>query len=432
MIFTAYRQRGPTQEQRDALALMQKDYRPTRGVNAFPLLWFMRYDVPEEQLAARMAADVEAVRYKLAAGEIVGNHEPDAPPLAEPPIDATALCEIRAPGCLAKVVTHPEGVRTILASHPALMARAQAFDHTDFYWNEFLPRVVQIAHPGVAQQLWLSAFALQYVDGDHAGALTSTCRNLGAWRRMQQGTNSLIGAMIAASHGDGAIHLLADMLAGLRAGEAVPAECVSAAQPIAAADVDRCAQMAGEFRAQTSILRDVAAQSAQRPWWERAINWLSFEERQTKAWIAENFASYCGEAAVAHMLADQSSRSAPSRPLMHRPECVSSLIGCILSDIAAPAYADYDQRTLDFAAHLRLAATLLWLHDNPGGTLSERFERRPASLRSARHASGVDVTRGLLYVDNFHAQREARFELPVSSVSADGTLAAQRLAQPHP
>lgn len=127
-VFAAYRLRGPTVAQREALSLMQKDYRPQHGINAFPLLWFMRYDVPEDQLQVRMAAEVDAERKRLEAGGLVGGYAPDAPLLPEPEIDMTALCENSAPGCLAMIAAHADTVRAIVAAHPVLLARARAFD----------------------------------------------------------------------------------------------------------------------------------------------------------------------------------------------------------------------------------------------------------------------------------------------------------------
>lgn len=424
-----YRLRGPSTVQREALALMHKDYRPTHGVNAFPLLWFMRYDVSADELDARMAADVEAVRKRLSAGEIVSSQEPGAPLLSEPSIETSVLYEVHAPGCLAKIAVNAQPLLALWASHPVMLARAQAFARTDFYWKQFPADDCSglMTFPGEAQRLWLSAFALQYVDGDHAGALAATCNHLGAWRCRSRGTNALIGALLTISYGDDAIHPYADMLAGLRADEAVPVECAAALRPIDVADLDRCAQMAGEFALSASSLRESIAEHAMQPSWNRAQGWLFFEECQSEVWNAEHFAAYCGEAAITRMLVDQPASSESVRPITRRMECVASLIGCVLADIV-PAYTDYDVPTLDFAAHLRLTATLLWLRDHTEGSLSERFERRPQLLRSARHASGVDNSRGMLYLNNLYTRRETRFELPVALAQVRVNAAAPDFA----
>jgi hypothetical protein len=301
-----------------------------------------------------------------------------------------------------------------VAAHPVLLARARAFDQTDYYWNEFPgnSRGALGASPGPAPRLWLSAFALQYVDGDHAGAMTSVCRELGAWRRMR-GTNSFIGELLAVNMGDGAMRLYAEMLAGLRADESVPADCATALHPIEAADVDRCAQMAGEFAAVRSISTEADGTA-----WGRLQVWLTFDARQSEAWRAEQFAPACADHAVARMLLDQSALKEAQRPVTQRLECVSSWIGCVLADIAAGAYPDYEQRTLDFAAHLRLAATLAWMREAPDDVSpATRFAQRPAFLRSEGHHSGVDVSNNTLFVDNLRAWHEARFTLTMKSAN---------------
>ena len=93
-LFARYRLRGPLNVQREALALLHKNYRPTHIVNAFPLLWFMRYDVPADEFDARMAADVEALRKRLSAAEIVSCQEPGAPLSSEPSIKTSVLFEV--------------------------------------------------------------------------------------------------------------------------------------------------------------------------------------------------------------------------------------------------------------------------------------------------------------------------------------------------
>jgi hypothetical protein len=80
------------------------------------------------------------------------------------------------------------------------------------------------------------------------------------------------------------------------------------------------------------------------------------------------------------------------------PECIANVLGCVL--FIAPDYEQYDARTLDHAAHLRLAATLLWLREQPEGSVAERFARRPDWLRSPNHESSFDAGRGVLHLKN--------------------------------
>jgi hypothetical protein len=413
IVFATYRLRGPSRTQRDALAVMQKDYRPAHGRNAFPLLWFMNYAVPDAELDARMQAEIATVSKRLAAGDMRLSYEPDAPKLAEGTTDLSRLCESRAPGCLAKVMADPESMRSALAAFPTTRARDKLFEQTDFYWNDFPAdfRFAIASYSGpAAQRIWLGAYALQWVDGDHAKALSNVCRNIGTWRRLHRGTNSSTGAMIAMGNADGGLRLFADMLAALPQGEVVPEACELALHPIEVADVDRCAEMASELAISRSAIRLWPTESS---WWDRAQTWVAYEPRQSEAWRAEQDAGYCGVEANRRMLDDRPFTATVTAPVTHRAECVASFAGCVLADIASPVNVEYDARTLDFAAHLRLAATLLWLRDSPADeTLVERFDKRPDTLRSGRRNSGIDLRAGVVFTDNLHAKREARFELP--------------------
>jgi len=93
-----------------------------------------------------------------------------------------------------------------------------------------------------------------------------------------------------------------------------------------------------------------------------------------------------------------------------------------LAEIAAPVYVEYDARTLDFAARLRLTAALLWLRETTRAKpLAQRFAERPDTLRSGTRNSGYDSASGMLFVDNIWAGRGPRFELPVASARAGGS-----------
>lgn len=420
IVFAFFRIRGPSQAQREALAKMQKDYRPKQGMNAFPLLWYLEYDVPEADVAKRFDAEVAWVRERLAADKMPMPYAPQAKALPETAGDRSRLCELRAGGCLAKVTADPEVMRATLATYPVIRGRDKAFDATDYYWDDFPAdtRAITAAVPNVAQRVWLSAYALDYADGHRSAALSDTCANLDAWRRMHRGTNSLIGSMIAIASADGAMRLFADMLAALPAGETVPEACTQALRPIEAADVDRCAEMAGEFAFGESTLRWVGVRAdREESWAERVGNWVTSDIPQWRAWAAERDAQYCEDPPTT-MLADVPHASDDLR-VTQRLECISSVIGCMLADIGAGAYADYDARTLDFAAHLRLAAALLWLRDGDGTKpLTQRFDERPAALRSGTRASAYDASAGTLFVDNRDKRRDARFALPVAAAQA--------------
>jgi hypothetical protein len=413
IVFAAYRIRGPSRAQRDALALMEKDYRPKQGTNGFPLLWYMEYDVPADEIATRFAAEVKSAPVSF---DLKDEKKPAATRLPEAGGDPARLCERSGAGCLAKVEADPAAMRAVLATYPVIRGRAKAFEAADYYWNDFPAYSIAVltGTPVVPQRVWLSAYALQYVEGDHAGALAGTCANLGAWRRMHRRTNSLVSSMGAISLAEGAMRLFADELAALPAGEAVPEACRRALEPIEAADVDRCAEMAGEFEFQRRSHVWQSGYDRATSWSERAGSWVLFYTPQWEAWTAEVDARYCEEPPTG-MLADVPDRPERTAPNTEKLECISSVMACMLSDIAAPAFDQYDARTLDYAAHLRLAATLLWLRERLGaGPIEERFDERPAALRSAQRHSGYDAKSGTLFVDNMHGSPDEPFRLPVA------------------
>ncbi len=424
IVFAAYRIRGPSRAQRDALALMQKDYRPKEGTNAFPLLWYVEYDVPEGEIAARYDAEVNAERAasaaRIASNEPPPSHEPDAKKLTEADADAAALCTRTAEGCLARAREETAAMRAAVARFPTIEARAKAFEAADYLWNDFPPdSPAYITIKSVmAERVWLTAYALHYVDGDRAGALSGTCAQLGAWRRMHRGTNSLLASMTAIASVDGTAQLFADMLAALPAAESVPDACGRALGPIEEADVDRCAEMSGEF----AFVEHSSAWSRAREarlhgsWLGRVERWLLVNALQSRGWVAEQNARYC-EASPNGMLAD-----VPRPPSAFRRttqlECISGVYSCILSQIVEPVFDGYDERTLDYAAHLRLAATLLWLREGKNhGPLATTLERRPAELRTGHRTSGYDAAKGVLFVDNLYRPQNGPFTLAVATQS---------------
>jgi hypothetical protein len=418
VVFAAYRIRGPSFEQRAALDLLQQDRRPDHGRNAFPLLWFMGYDVADEDLDAHMAVDVAEVRKRLAAGDEAIQFVPSASKLPQPSNDDAGPCQTLENDCLHHVTEKAELTRSTLKTYARLLARAQSLEHADFLWIEFPAdyRTPMGMYSVLPQNLWLSSLALQFVDGDHVGALDGVCRNARTWRRLRAATNSLIGDMVLIRYADGAIRLFGEMLAASSSDEAIPPSCMDAFRPIEAADVDRCAELSTERAVSENVMREIS--STRQPYWKRVFSQLIFDPRQTVAWGAEQFTPYCGEAASRRLLADKTiDLNAVPHPL-RRLECITSVTGCILTEIATPAYVGYDKRILDYAAHLRLAATLIWLRESPiasAASLKERFEQRPANLRSAGHVSGIDSEHHVLFVDSLNQVRAQRFELKLSA-----------------
>jgi hypothetical protein len=223
---------------------------------------------------------------------------------------------------------------------------------------------------------------------------------------------------------DSTLLLFADMLADLPAGTIVPDDCAQALQPVVAADVDRCAGAAGEFALMESMYNDAAGTENK----DKDATAAFFDKRQTIAWEAQRLAVACGNEAASRLLADE--------PLLHREaprvvgtfltippganglECIGNFTGCLLYGVTPFDNNYFSTASRDHAAHLRLAAALLWLREHLEGSVADRFARRPAQLRSPNHESGFDEKQGVLYVENLHAyassEKKRRFELPVA------------------
>jgi hypothetical protein len=428
--FTFYRLRGLTTKERAAFVLMHQDYRPKHGINAFPLLFYIGYDVPDDRFDEQMATDIKKLRQSLAADSLSSIQfiNIDVPPLSTlSQEEITVLCSANGKGCLTQVSAHPDEVRTALTAHSTIIQRSQAFEHTDYYWdlfpadNRIHSSIKEYNNIARAQRLLLNGYALAYVDGNRISALTATCRNIAAWRRMRHGSNSMLNILNTSIFIDGAIRLYADMLKSLPSNEAVPVDCALALQPIITADVDRCAALArlSEISEVTS-LHDRALDS-KKSFAIHLLGNILINHHLNLVWTTQILAASCDANAVKHLLTDEYPHREPVRYFLGIPftkgvACIANIAGCVLLSEETPLLVNFDEDTLDQAAHLRLAATLLWLREHPGGSIEERFEQRPAQLRSPNHHSWYDAKNNMLYVENFNQthRRDKQFGLPIA------------------
>jgi hypothetical protein len=271
--------------------------------------------------------------------------------------------------------------------------------------------------------IWLSAFALKYTQGDYIGGLVSTCRNIAAWRRMVGVTNSPTDSEMAIFWMDGAIRLYADMLANLPANATVPEDCALALQPVSVADVDSCAQSGRQFLREESNFNWLEKLYSKTGGFKYLFISATYDLKQTVIWEAEMLAVSCSDSAIKRLLSDerplrQSVHYFFGIPTIKGLACISNINGCALIAKEMLAHENSDAITLDFAAHLRLAATLLWLREHPEGLIADHYTHRPAELHSLNHNSGFDINRGMIYVENFYQahDRDKQFELPIVAV----------------
>jgi hypothetical protein len=405
---------GPTTEQREALAMLQtaRDA-PREGGNAFALLWLMRYDVPDADIERIAATDVREAETRFATGHSLKDLVPaDRPRLAAPESASPSLCEERTSGCLAHVRANVEGTRTLIAEHSRWIERMRLFERRDHY-NLDLPLTMEtpLPDPGPSQRLRLSALALAWVEGRQEEALIELCGNIGAWRRLRSGTNSLVFSMIAVSFAKGGIDLFAEMLAELPMDAKVPAACATTFAPVTADDVSMCTEMGGEFAwvAEASTMLDKEgerrAAGVGRELVQGIFTPLVRSSRQFVSWMSTPYAEVCKAPVIERARADIPMFPPPLT--IARLACASAIVDCVLAETGAPHLSGYHARLLDMAARLRLAATLLWLRetrDDPR-PLADRLASRPDHLRSGTRATGIGEDGRSLWIENLDKQK---------------------------
>lgn len=417
-----HRLRGPSEEERSALAIVDVPVEMPQGRNAFAMTWLFAKDVDDADIERLAAIDVEyAKTHKQLNGDEQKFPSAELPGLDEPKSNSPALCSSTPEDCLAVVRKSPESTRALLAAHDQLLQRAASLEDYDFLYNEFPPVLgmpsTHAVYNLLSQRLRISQLALMFEDGSHSDALAGVCSNLSMWRRFGTDNRSMIQTMLAVSRRDAAIELFASMLAELKPGETLPAECSAALVPLAADEVSLCSSMLGEFDYADEVFGSMSATAPvdeQKGWLETNAQPLLFDVSRTRAWRATKTAPFCEPDVAMQLLQDQSFEL----PTLEIDwfDCQANMIGCILVRVASPGYIDYVERLLDSAAHLRLAATLAWLHEtgDSGQSLQQRFDSRPDALRSGSRASGISEDGGEIWVDNRHSKRAVRFSLPLS------------------
>lgn len=437
LLWTASRLSGPTEEQREAVARLQSP--PAPGRDAFAALWLLEYDVPAEAMDAIAADDLRRHAAILHRPPNARTGEYDPPPmfvtsaagrypsLAPSASDSDLMCKLREAGCLAKVSRDPVTYGALVARNRALIDRVDALSRYDLVRIPTAGRVGAPMVPLTNTSRPLVARALEFASGDRTAALADTCRDIATWRRIGSRSDSLVVRLVgAANTTDGSGRLLADMLAALPRGEPLPAGCDAALAPMWPEEASICRAMGGEF--QTTVqtidalsLRDPQPESVTLA--ERANAWLLLDPARSKGQIAERLAQSCspqGRARIAADLPPLRPSAAQARALL-RFECAANAIGCILSDIAAPAYAEYGARAQDQAARIQLLGTLAWLRAQPddGRTLAQKLASRPASLVSPTRPVEVTADGSAIGIRQFYTGHGATWQVPLPAFLRD-------------
>lgn len=414
---------GPSDEQEAALALLESPGRAP-GENAFAALWLLAYDMPESAQAALVAEDarrferkplpdpgngpVEFASWKSGAEERFKDLAPSAQ-------DWEKFCRARQSGCTARVKADRDGYAALLERHRTLVARASGLRRFGHYRNA-LPVRMDMPIPNFQYAIApLTQHALDFANGDAELALTGACGDLTAWRRIGTNSDSLIARMIGIAYAtDGYAKLIADMLAELPPEHPLPAACVPAFAAPSSEESLLCEAMKGESAYMRSSIE--ALGKAPRPM-GNAMDFffpVLFDADMTQARMATSLAYACNAEARAHAKADTPADFASGRPRLGF-DCVANSVGCMLADIAAPAYETYARRAQDYSARLRLMGALLWLREHSDGesSLDDTLRKLPPSLVSPGHPIEVADGGRSLRIAQFDATRGAYWQVPL-------------------
>ena len=419
-VWGASRLWGVRADERAALAQMRAGWTPP-GRNGFDALWTLDYDVPAARQRAVVDADIRTIGAWPAFGLRSADFRSAAtayPDLKPGAADRGMWCAASKPGCLAMVAADIPAYAGLVARNARLIARADAlagFDHIKLR----LPARADMPFPAFANAYApATRDALLFAQGRRQEALGNVCRGIAGWRRHAAHTDMLIAGMVAdALAADGYGGLFADMLAAMPADAPIPGECRVALAEVRPAELSLCEAMKGEFAFADNGMRNLA-DSPQAPANEVSpfARRFLFDAEATSAMYARNIAAACGSR-FAGMIARDVPLEPPAveRHWRRRFACVANPVGCILADIAAPAYASYSLRRQDFGMKLRLLGTLLWLHENPqpGASLADRLSRRPASLKSPARALEIGEGGRRLYFRRYETSKGSDWSQPL-------------------
>ncbi len=186
-------------------------------------------------------------------------------------------------------------------------------------------------------------------------------------------------------------------------------------RPMLAEEQSLCRAMQGEFAMSRAVIETSV---------EGFGVALVLDRGSTLARSAGNLGWACGPVARAALETD---RPLPvSAPLQRDFGCLSNYMGCVLTDIAGPAYPAYASRPQDAAAMVRLLAAQRWLRQQADEPV-EALQRLPAQLRSSMRAPQLSADGHRLQVPRRappRSQDEAAWLSVPLRVDAGSTIAA--------
>jgi len=386
LAFAWGRLRPPSAEEREAVALMQRDRRPPHENDVWPIIWLYNTRVPVEKMSEVYRDELAYFKQQVGARQAAEFQIWQSPAETKfgtlPPLDAAEkelLCSPSANDCLAQAMAQHEAIAVLLQKQAERIERTRLIVAGDDAWNA-MPADMRVPLGGIDQKrLWLTRAAFDFARGHRADGLRELCGSALGWRRLRQHSNTMLSTMAFASNEKQSGQLFAQMLANMPLQESLPDECQAAFAAPAIADVDLCAAMQSELSSTLSSLHMVGRQEGA---WSRLQSWLVIDEKQVVRDLARHHALYCRVERSEDMLARRSLPSFMDSSRLDVFSVISNSAGSVLALIGMPAYDGYAKRMEDHAMSLRLFATELWLRktQTDGRPLAERFTERPASM----------------------------------------------------
>jgi hypothetical protein len=385
----ASRYAPPTAAEKRDVLLMFKAVPPVVGKDGSDLGWLQRHDVPVSERRS-VAAQVRAF-YRDHGDSAGAESLPGFPlsrfPALEPlPGEDRFSCETDS-GCLDEVRAAMDVAADVLASQAKRVALGREMAAVDGVrygltaeevarWPERpIQRIV------FNQRLVRIQAAHDSLSGRQVPAVAGICRNLAGWRRISANVDDLLNSAVALGSVRQYAALLAQMLAELPRGQALPSDCDAALAPTLDAELDAC----NEFRAEFHVQRMQFERPADDI--DTTMRWLTrtVGARHRDAVLARRAAVHCGPRALADARAGRSAVPRAREAVMpcSEPRWVVDPVGCVLLGQVDPGvWAKYADRRTDAAAIVAGVRTAAWLRasEAPPEAWADMLARRPKSL----------------------------------------------------
>jgi hypothetical protein len=410
---------GPTQAQREALALLHAATPPVAGRDGSDAAWLLEYDVP----AARRAEVADATRRYFDAmdpegGQAASTKDPRGAFPKYPAAPDTGVCPGDELDCLAFVRANAAQVAAVLATHARTIAANLdlAANHDGIRLGIKPGLGAGVPSLGRHRGVVLTHFAQQFVAGAPVEAVDALCTDLAGWRRIGADSDFLLGYVFGSSFVRQDLQLLSEMVAELPPEQALPASCAAALAEVADKELDLCPAMRSEFALSEAVFRNLYKHPppGEPPAWVIDTNNILGHAALTEG-------AFCKPDALQGARADRRASTFIAAPAVCSiPRKAADPLGCMLIELSSNGgLRGYLDRRTDQAAQLALMRTIVWLRQAkaPPAEWPARLAVRPASL-GLRRAPRFDAAAGTLSIENFQTGRGERFSLRALSSNA--------------